>query len=95
MRGERFDDLVKSLATRGTRRRLIGLVAGAMVAAPGTQIDASSAVCLPGDAPCAIDAACCSGVCTMHGRCGCFDAGHLCPDDGYCCSGACLNHRCR
>lgn len=96
MRGERFDDLVKSqsLTTGGTRRRLIGLVAGLIVGTPRAQVTASPAACLPGDAPCAGDDACCSGVCTMHGRCGCFDTGHLCPDDGYCCGGVCLNHRC-
>jgi hypothetical protein len=50
--------------------------------------------CAPGNAPCEHDDACCSGVCTMHGRCGCFETGHLCPDDGYCCNGSCVNGRC-
>jgi hypothetical protein len=94
MRGERFDDLVKSLASGSTRRRFLGFFTALAVAAPFAQ-RAAVAACLPGEAPCTIDDACCSGVCTMHGRCGCFDAGHLCPDDGYCCGGSCLNHRCR
>jgi hypothetical protein len=50
--------------------------------------------CLSGDAPCDRDDACCSGVCTMQGRCACFAAGHLCPSDGYCCGGVCRNGRC-
>lgn len=50
--------------------------------------------CFPGNSPCDRDAACCSGVCTMHGRCGCFETGHLCPGDGFCCGGACVNGRC-
>lgn len=50
--------------------------------------------CAPGDAPCDHDDACCSGICTMHGRCGCFAPGHLCPGDGYCCNGHCVNGRC-
>lgn len=51
--------------------------------------------CLAGNARCDQDADCCSGVCTMHRRCGCFDFGHLCPSDGYCCSGVCHEHRCQ
>jgi hypothetical protein len=54
----------------------------------------SPAGCLPGDASCNRDDVCCSGICTMHGRCACFDAGHLCPGDGYCCGGVCRDGRC-
>lgn len=54
-----------------------------------------SAGCLAGNTPCAADTDCCSGVCTMHGRCGCFDPGHLCPSDSYCCGGVCREHRCQ
>jgi hypothetical protein len=54
----------------------------------------SNTNCLPGNTPCDRDDVCCSGVCTMHGRCGCFETGHLCPSDGYCCGGSCVNGRC-
>jgi hypothetical protein len=50
--------------------------------------------CLAGDSPCERDETCCSGVCTMHGRCGCFETSHLCPGDGFCCGGSCVNGRC-
>jgi hypothetical protein len=59
-----------------------------------TTITTSMDDCLSGDAACASDDDCCSGICTMNGRCACFDAGHLCPSDGFCCSGNCQNHRC-
>ena len=57
-------------------------------------LDPAHPGCLAGDASCRRDETCCSGICTMHGRCACFDAGHLCPSDGYCCGGVCRNGRC-
>lgn len=105
MRGDRFDHLVKTIASRRMQRATgAAPPAGAIRREPARRMphlsslraaQADAQACLPGDSACASDYACCSGVCTMHGRCGCFDRGHLCPGDGFCCSGVCREHRCR
>jgi hypothetical protein len=107
VRSDRFDQLIRRFAGRKEDKSRSAQVItepcggpddfcpeGGVVDPRITTIVMSIENCLSGDDVCASDADCCSGVCTMHGRCGCFDVGHLCPNDGYCCSGNCQNHRC-
>jgi hypothetical protein len=107
MRSDRFDQFIRRIATRGAPQTQSTAVTtlpctgpddfcpeGGIVDPRITTIVTTTDGCLAGDAACTGDDDCCSGVCTMHGRCGCFDTGHLCPNDGYCCSGSCVNHRC-
>ena len=74
---ERFDRITKSLASRATRRRLVGGLSGGILTAV-VHINAAGATCREVGSPCTERAQCCGG---KQGRSGCrrFDP-IICPD---------------
>ena len=53
----------------------------------GVNVPDSGNCCVPGGAACGELTACCSGVCTDAGICGCVDTGAVCVNDQSCCYG--------
>ncbi len=97
MDGNRFDDLARSFAGRSSRRRIIGVLLGALGASLGHS--AGAAALSPVGALCNRDSACASGLCgardrTGRRRCRCVSAEN-CPapsnkcDTATCSAGVC------
>lgn len=97
MDGNRFDSLARTLAERGSRRRLIGgLVAGALGLAGLDR--AGARTCTGLGSICREHAGCCSGFCgpkdrTGRRRCQC-DAAADCPPPPVCHVATCTNGTC-
>ncbi|MCA9860232.1 MAG: hypothetical protein KC438_10940 [Thermomicrobiales bacterium] len=98
MNDARFDNLVRLLGTRPTRRQMLkGISAGGLLAAVGTTraIDDVAAQCLEDGEPCTDGAECCSGECSASmGVCvemgtPCLPDDEACTDSSDCCSGVC------
>jgi hypothetical protein len=87
MDGERFDFLARDVASTGTRRRMIGSIAGATLALLGFRGVQGRACSAPG-VTCREGANCCSGLCgpaDARGRRHC-----ICPPGQEACDGACV-----
>lgn len=93
---QRFDGLVRRLASVRSRRAAVAAIAGSVFAA-GTMAEPAEAtirMChLPGSV-CKSDRQCCSRTCD-NGACGCVKKGGDCFQLGLaCCSGKCKRGKC-
>lgn len=89
MDGKRFDGLARFVASRPNRRRVLGALAGGVVAGVAAFRPASPAqaiTCNPAGAICIRDRNCCSGACDRRT--------HRCVCSNTCQNGGHLNHDC-
>ena len=98
MKDANFDNLVRLLGGRPTRRQVLkGIVAGGSLATVGMTrvVEHAAAQCLDDGEPCTTGTECCGGACsaslgvcvTMDGEC--LADNEPCTDGTECCSGAC------
>lgn len=104
MDARRFEALTRAVGQVGTRRAVLGVLAGSAVGIGlglSQEQEASAGIpivnCkIPGQ-KCDKDQRCCTGRCTKKNRCGCSRKGKICwsPLEGaLCCSGRCAQGKC-
>ncbi len=93
MDGQRFDDLTRSLAAVGSRRRLLSRLAAAPLAALATLLAAESGRaehgCRHAGRACTRDGQCCSGDCLGNETCACTRASQCPPSTNPCKKAVC------